>query len=269
MSLVVAWISIDNKSKGRNNISAVYFGADSRISWGKKEKTYDIGSKLVWTKNYPELFAFCGKVEFPMMALSNICSQIDSGMLFEANEDIETKQLKIEEALKVHKGCFRNFGKEESCQILYGTKCNGAFSIALFNVDTDGVTMEILPLPQVSGRVHSMGSGALEFENKLSHVILTNEENTSRGVFHCLWKTIEDTKEYTVGGLIQFVGLYRGKDKPQVFGILNDDKLYVTGNEVGEGVDLHQIEWRDVNFQRINPTEKQLLEGAQQQPFME
>ena len=268
MSLVVAWISID-KTKGRKNVSALYFGADSRISWGKNEKTYDVGSKLMWTKNYPELFAFSGYVEFPMLAISNICSQIDSGMLLGLTDDIGTKQSKIFEALRMHKGCFRNFRKGESCQILYGTKSGGVFSIALYDVDANGVEMKMLPFPQVSGCVHAMGSGAFEFRNKMSHVIVTNEANTSRGVFHCLWKTIEETKEYTVGGLIQFVGLYRGKDKPQVFGILKDDKLYVTGNEVGEGIDLHQIEWRDVNFQRINPTEKQLIEGAQQQPFIE
>lgn len=268
MSLVVAWISID-KIKGRHNASAIYFGADSRISWGIKEKTYDIGSKLIWSKNYPDLFAFSGYVEFPMMALSNICSQIDSGMMFGVNEDIETKQGKIQEALEYHKKRFRDFRKDESCQILYGTKCDGTFSITLFNIGAGEIAIEILPFPQVSGRVYAMGSGTLEFENNLSHVIVTNEENTSRGVFHCLWKTIEETKEYTVGGIIQLVGLYRGKEKPQVFGILKDDKLFVTGNEVGEGVDLHHIEWRDVNFQRINPTEKQLLEGAQQQPFVE
>lgn len=32
MSLVIAWISVDNKQHARKNISAMYFASDSRIS---------------------------------------------------------------------------------------------------------------------------------------------------------------------------------------------------------------------------------------------
>lgn len=271
MSLVVAWISVDCKKKRRKDVSAIYFGSDSRFTWWDGYIKYDRCKKLYWSKNFPEIFAFAGSVDFPKYVLSTICNYIDRQIIVLPENDAVSKSNIIIDRIQQLKAHFRPLGEDETCTILYGTKCNGSFSIFSYRINQHEVLMQPLTLPPCSGLVEAIGTGNLEFINRLSVVnSRSNESKTSRGVFHCLWNTIETTAEESIGGVIQVVGLYRGKSTPQVIGILKDGILYVNSKEVvDENAELCELEWRDVDFQRIDPETKQLIEGAQQQPFVE
>ena len=74
--------------------------------------------------------------------------------------------------------------------------------------------------------------------------------------------------EFTVGGIPQIVGLFRGKNEPQVFGFVKDDKSYLYGNEVDASQCDNSIAWRNTDFEIIDPKTLKLQEGAQRQPFL-
>lgn len=273
MSLVIAWISVDNKQHARKNVSAMYFASDSRISWGEQAK-YDYGSKIIYAKNHPEIFAYTGKIEFPIQLLSSICNQIDSGVLFGDADTPEIKSKKILGEIQKHASEFRDFKKDETWSILYGTLCQKEFALYVYRMRGGKTTMDPVKLPTQSDMAIVIGDPKvkLEFDNNLSHYNndnLSNEAHTSRGIFRCFWKTIEQTKAYSVGGVMQIVGMYRGLKEPRLFGIVKDGRRYVCGEEIELSEKLQNIEWRDDRFQRIDPKTLQLIEGAQAQPFVE
>ena len=70
MTLIVAWIGVDDKKKGKE-ISSLYIASDSRYSTGVKDK-FDFGIKVFGASKYPEIFGFCGDVLFPSMILGQI-----------------------------------------------------------------------------------------------------------------------------------------------------------------------------------------------------
>jgi len=99
MTLIVSWISRDNKPEGESNISAVYFCSDSRISWTVGEtmtaKPYDMAKKTYACSKYPEIFCYCGDVGFPSASLQSLVSAIDSGTLFKADSPFEIKKSEV------------------------------------------------------------------------------------------------------------------------------------------------------------------------------
>ena len=273
MSLVIAWISVDNKQHARKNVSAMYFASDSRISWGEQAK-YDYGSKIIYAKNKPEILAYTGRIEFPIQLLSSISNRIDSGVLFDDTDSYEKKSEKILIDIQKHVSEFRPFAVDETWSILYGTLYQKEFALYVYRMRGGEITMERVELPTQSDMAIVIGDPKvkLEFANNLSHYnneYHSNEAHTSRGVFRCFWETIEKTKAYSVGGVMQIVGMYRGLNEPRIFGIIKDGKRYVCGEETELSDKLLNIEWRDDCFQRIDPRTMQLLEGAQAQPFME
>ena len=68
------------------------------------------------------------------------------------------------------------------------------------------------------------------------------------------------------GGLPQIVGLYRVKNS-RLFGIVKNEKKYIYGKESYEDINSERIEWRNENFERMNPETLKILSGAQKQPI--
>ena len=60
MTLIAAWVGVDNKKEGRK-ISSIYFAADSRFSWGDAGSApkYDEGMKVFCSLQHPYIFAYC------------------------------------------------------------------------------------------------------------------------------------------------------------------------------------------------------------------
>jgi len=76
---------------------------------------------------------------------------------------------------------------------------------------------------------------------------------------------LKNIKDPRTGGLPQIVGLYRNRNA-RLFGIVEEEKKYIYGKESSEDINSTSIEWRNGNFERMNPETLKILEGAQRQP---
>ncbi len=130
------------------------------------------------------------------------------------------------------------------------------------------INHEEIILPRQSKIVYVGGSGKEDF--KTVEYQLKRERNpnegTSRFCYHCVAKTIKEYESPTVGGVPQLVGLYR-EGNGVFFGIEYEGGRYILGKRANFMPEHLHIEWRNSNFERINPKTLKLQEGAQAQPF--
>ncbi len=266
MTLIISWIGVDDKKEGKS-ISSIYIASDSRYTWGNTGK-YDYGIKVFGSSKHPEIFGFCGDILFPSTILGQLIPQIDNGLLLDDNDNCETKNKKITDYIKSSLDSYPKDFLVGTFTILHGTRNEKIFKLfkTSFSPDTGLNNIEI-QLPKISTKVYSGGSGKTEFDKnwedwqKEKH----NEFRTSRGVYHCLHQTLKVVKDSQTGGLPQIVGLYRNKNS-RLFGIVENDKKYIYGKESAESINSTTIEWRNENFERMNPETLKIFEGAQRQP---
>lgn len=266
MTLIASWIGVDDKKEGKKPAS-IYIASDSRYSWGNAGK-YDYGIKVFGSSRFPEIFGFCGDVLFSSIVLGQMIPQIDSGLIL---NDFDSGEMKNRKLFDFIKSSLESYPKEflsGTFTILHATRINKDFKCykTSYNSDKQLLNQEIL-LPNISTKIYSGGSGKVEFDDNWlkweseKH----NDHRTSRAVYHCLFKTLKEIKDPRTGGLPQIVGLYRiGNSK--LFGFVENNKKYIYGKESSEDINSTRIEWRNENFERMNPETLKMIEGAQRQP---
>lgn len=266
MTLITSWIGVDDKKEGKS-VASIYIASDSRYSWGNAGK-YDYGIKVFGSSRFPEIFGFCGDVLFPSIVLGQIIPQIDSGLILDDSDNGETKNKKVLEFIS---SSLESYPKEflgGTFTILHATRIDKEFRCYKTSYNSKKqLENEEITLPRISTKIYSGGSGKEEFyTNWLKwESEKHNDHRTSRGVYHCLYKTLKEIKDPRTGGLPQIVGLYRNKNS-RLFGIIENDKKYIYGKESSEDINSTRIEWRNENFERMNPETLKILEGAQRQP---
>jgi len=266
VTLIVSWIGVDDKKDGKR-IASIYISSDSRYTWGYSGK-YDYGIKVFGSIKFPEIFGFCGDVLFPSTILGQIIPQIDNGILLDNSDNAEMKSNKIFSYIKTSLETYPKIFIDRGFTILHGTRFEKSFK--LFKIHhgvNEQLQKEEIPLGDISTKVFSGGSGASEFDNNWSQWESEKHNNyrTSRAVYHCLNKTLKDVKDLRTGGLPQIIGLYRNKNA-RLFGIVENDKKYIYGKESSEDIHSSSIEWRNGNFERMNPETLTIFEDAQRQP---
>ncbi len=266
MTLITSWIGVDDKKRGKT-IASIYIASDSRYSWDNARK-YDYGIKVFGSTRYPEIFGFCGDVLFPSIVLGQMIPQIDAGLILNDFDNGAIKNRKIFEFINSSLKSYRKDFLSGTFTILHATRINKEFKCykILCNSNKQLINEEI-QLPNISTKIYSGGSGKKEFDK--SWLNWENEKHnnhrTSRGVYHCLYKTLKEIKDPQTGGLPQIVGLYRIQNA-KIFGIVEGEKKYIYGKESSEDINSSRIQWRNENFERINPETLKLIEGAQRQP---
>ena len=274
MTLIVSWVATDDKPEGKS-VSAVYFCADSRFSWTALGKSYDMGKKVYACNNYPEIFCFCGDVAFPTTTLQSLITEIDGGLLFERNSPFEIKKDVVMSFIGQALGQYPQEVLLQTFSIYHATCICNEFFMAQYKYDGNNLSMAKLTLPKVSSTVFFDGSGKPLFDDMWSaaNKECINEQYTSRNVYNCFTHAVDaavshtDSKiRNTVGGVPQLVGLYRNGNT-QIFGIIKNDERYIQGRRVEYNPCLKNIEWRNDNFERVDPQTMKLLSGAQPQPF--
>lgn len=269
MTLIAAWVGVDNKKDGRK-ISSIYFAADSRFSWRYSESSskYDEGMKVFCSLQHPYIFAYCGDVLFPLHTLERIIYKIDCGLFFELTEDNFMNKLSSVRA-EIESSLINYPNPKPSFSILFASR-ESCYDFHLGEIKSAEGTIsckEII-LPNKSQIVYIGGSGKSDFENVELELMKERNPNegTSRFCFHCVAKTIKEHESPTVGGVPQLVGLYR-EGTGKFFGIEYEGERYILGKRINFMPEYFHIEWRNSNFERINPKTLKLLEGAQAQPF--
>jgi hypothetical protein len=266
MTLIISWIGVDDKKQGKE-IASIYIASDSRYTWGNISK-YDYGIKVFGSTKYPDIFGFCGDVMFPSTILGQIIPQIDNGILIEDSDNNKVKNNKIFDYIR---SSLETYPKEflgGTFTILHATRFGKTFKLYKISFGKDKILRnEEIDLPTISTKVFSGGSGGEEFDmnwkkwEKAKH----NDNRTSRAVYHCLYQTLKTIKDPFTGGYSQIVGLYRNKNA-RLFGIVENKKKYVYGKECAGNINSTSIEWRNENFERVNPDTLNIFEGAQRQP---
>lgn len=265
MTLIVAWAGFDCKSRHRRKVSSLYIAADSRISWNGNPR-YDGHQKVFASIRYPEIFGFCGDVTFCHMAISQILTKIDSDILFSTDEPNKARVIADDiRQMQLH---YANMNLESS-QIIYGTRIAKQFHLYLFRFKDGDVVMSEWPISEERGReILSGGSGKEAFKNNFRMVDHERNENhnTTRNVYHCVAKTIEQCSDPQVGGAPQMVGLYRDGYGRQ-YGIVKDGEYYFGGQPCKDIALLSNVEWRNDNFERVDVKTGKLMVGAHPQPM--
>ena len=267
MTLIIAWVGVDNKKNGKS-IASLYLASDSRYSWGNNSQ-YNFGIKVFSSSKHPEIFSFCGDVLFPSIVFGQLIPQIDNGLLLNNNDTVEEKNRKIFGYIK---SSFKEYPKSSlvgTFTILHGTRVGKEFKLYKISSNKEGeLTENIIDLPCESTKVFSGGSGMKEFDSNWNYWDTSRHNNyrTSRAVYHCLEKTLREIKDSITGGMPQIIGLYR-IGAARLFGIVQDGKKFIYGKQVSEDIDVQTVEWRNENFERVNPETLKIFEGSQRQPL--
>lgn len=268
MTLVAAWVGVDAKKNGPR-VASIYFATDSRISWGTGD-IFDNSTKSFGMKNHPDIFAFCGDVLFPTIIINQIIRQADSMVLYPQNCTVEEKfeiiKTKISRSIKA----YPNRQTAGSFTILYATRDNEK-QFHCYRIDWNiniGLSTKKLVLPTQSYIIDVLGSGSEEFRGNFGRFYDNpkfNNYGTSRTVYHCFTETLGNIKDQKCGGAPQIVGLYRINNAIN-FGIVSKGKIFLEGNEILKPVSDIFVEWRNENFERLDPQTMKILSSAQRQP---
>ena len=265
MTLIVGWIACDSNRNGQKP-SAMYFGSDSRFTWNNGH-TYNLGRKIFSAKKHPEMFAFCGDASFATFVLSPLIELIDNGLFLE-NMPHDVKCQKIQNHFQSCIDSYNTaFSRTDNTVIIYGTKYKQRFAAYRYTFSNSVCQCERLQIKDYSSFITVEGSGKKEMNNQFRCVDMRTDLY-SREICHYFASTIDTSADSTVGGIPQIVGIYRGIDIPRTFGFVKDGKAYLYGVEVDAKSCSVDVEWRNIDFERIDPSTLQLMEGAQAQPFL-
>lgn len=230
---------------------------------------YDGQQKVFGSSVSPDIFAFCGDVTFCGNQISTLVNCINNGLILSEDDNVD---IKVDNVQKYLNTAFQYYPKNTlsgKSTILYGTRINMDFFLykAEFDKMSSQIIFQRILIPNKSILLHEDGSGKSEFhENWIKeNSEKRNASGTSRSVYHCLHKTIISSKEPTVGGAPQIIGLYR-KFNAIPFGIIIDNKRFVYGSKFHHD-NAERIEWRNENFERVDGITGHLIEKAQRQPF--
>jgi hypothetical protein len=271
MSLIVSWIGKDRY------YTSAYIASDSRVTLPNKNH-YDACRKVFCSRNYPEIIGYCGDALFPSLILSSLIEIMDSDLLF-------TKMTPAIIRYKIfQKYLFSEFYKYRN---VMGTRCDN-FEIIYINKDITDKNYpnfychkvrwingkyfsEQLNLPDKSGLLYVIGSGSKEFNERYKNSEYYPNNGTSRHVFHCFIKTLENAQDKMVGGSPQLVGLYRRPKTNGInFGIIYNNKKYYNGLKlIKSKIKIFKnIEWRNELFERCDGRTGKIINGAHKQPMM-
>ena len=247
--------------------------ADSRISWDSSTQ-FNYARKVFAFSNWPDILGYCGDVLFPSIVLGQIVELADAGLLF--SEDFSPKQ-KFQAVVDKLNDLFREYPafhtslRENSLSVIHGSrdpKNNKIFFSHTIRWNKEkGWYGEEKPMPKASDVLFSLGSGAKEFNDRFKHYSDGPTKDTSRAVFHCFCDTLAHTKEQTVGGAPQLVGIIRKpKSTAITFGVINKGKRTFLGAHIDNLRNFDKIPWRNEKFELCNGASMQKFPQAQVQP---
>lgn len=267
MTMLVSWIGVDTHGP-----TSAYIVADSRISWDTSN-TFDFAKKVFAAKKYPEIFGYAGDVLFPSIVLGQIVELIDAGILLNAKMTCDEKNKIIFEKICESLSKYPRLYIGSDVQIMHlsrDTEVRGYPEFYHYKLTWNkqkGFMFEKISIPNKSGLLCVLGSGANEFNKRYLLYQQGTNSNTSRNVFQCFTDTLDNITDIRCGGAPQLVGLIR---KPLTygisFGIISEGKRYFLGMEIPNESCFANIEWRNKFFEICDGITKKIKEGAAHQP---
>ena len=177
--------------------SACYLVSDSRISWSHGHK-WDSGQKLFASSKFPDVFGYCGDVQFPTLALRQVLDRVDRGLLFPVGTPASDRSRIIAAELAIAYRDYPAHGSDKST-IMQFSRDNesGRSEFRLWRTDWSkscALASTELELPTESVLALTLGSG-------WKTLIHRNEEwkaaqgRTSRGIFSSFCEAISSYED--------------------------------------------------------------------------
>ena len=94
---------------------------------------------------------------------------------------------------------------------------------------------------------------------------MSENQKTSRALFHCFTDTLTNIKDKYCGGAPQLVGLYR-IGNARHYGIIHEKKRYFQGVQIDNLINFDKIEWRNELFEICDGNTMNIKDYAQRQP---
>lgn len=262
VTTLAAWVSVDSQRP-----SACYLVSDSRISWPAQE-AWDFGQKLFVCSRFPDIFGYCGDVQFPTLALRQVLDRIEQGLLFHSAAGSTERNLKITEELQAAYRQYPAHGSELSTILHFARDGDGKnANFQLWRIDwskASSIQSTRLNLPDTSVLGITLGSGWKVLIDR-SEEWRKAQGRTARGVFSSFCDAISSGEDPRSGGPPQLVGLYpRGPGR--LFGVVLNGQRYLAGASVPSDANLDEFEWRNCLFERMDPRTLRRLGAAQPQP---
>lgn len=268
MTLIASFIGVDCKFPTPKP-SSIYIVADSRVTWGSG-KNFDFARKVFGCKNHPDIFGYCGDVLFPSIVLNQIVEIADQGLLFNDTNTCQQKSWKVYDMLKAS---FEKYPNElstvdKTIQIIHASRDSAqnffCRTITWYR-STNKWEHSDMVYNGYSDKLFVLGTGSKEFTNKFEYYKISENQKTSRAVFHCFVDALDNIKDKHCGGAPQLVGLYRIKNA-QFFGIIHKNKRYLHGMQVDDLKNLNNIEWRNELFEVCDGETMLIKAKAKKQP---
>lgn len=276
MTTLTAWVSYQNKKP-----VALNFASDSRFTWGSEQVRWDSGRKIYWCKRGVEIFGYAGDVVTQSNILSQLCEVVDySGNITTMNSNdrhaafVDLVRASVDEQYGVPK---------RGMAIFHGTRSNeeGSFPFRVWKTsfdkehgtwsDNEHFFPSELDVSENDKTIYpklalAAESGALTFRS-CRDKNFSKYGCTARAIFHSLVQAIGEGGDPLSGGPTQAVTLgLDGSPKPVGFSMNNCCSL--AGMVFGETAAGGDVDWRDENFEYINPTNLQRKSGAPKHWFL-
>lgn len=268
MTSLIAWVAVDSVGP-----SALYFASDSRITWGDG-RHWDFCKKIFSSNTEPEILGFCGDVLFPVQALGQVISLIDSGYLYKKSDSTKEKFIKIAEVIEQ---IYSTYPEPHSSPftIIHGVRL-GEGNLARFEVSMltwskfDGFNIELIPTLEKFEQntpklIVALGSGTGAIKNTESWWEQSDVGGTSRSVFSSFCEAITSGVDACTGGAPQLSTLQR-KGVGKALGYVSFENTYLSGIIVNQNCNLNNIKFYNSSFEICDPVTRARKEGAQRQP---
>ena len=263
MTSAAAWLAVDSRGP-----SAFYLASDSRISWEHLGGRWDFGRKLFASRNFPDIFGYCGDVLFPSLALGQALSLADKRVLFAPDDGPLIRHQKLITTVKFSFGSYPPEVRRDFT-ILHASRENSGMASQFYFWSLEwspsrGWASKLLDLPKESVLVLAVGSGKQslmdwnrEWRERLGR--------TSRSVFGSFCDSLRSRQDPNSGGAPQLVGIYR-TGAARSFGVIYDKQRFLFGMPITDECSCDSAEWRNCLFERCDGRTMERLESAQPQP---
>lgn len=262
MTSLIAWVGIDARGP-----ASIYIASDSRVTTGGGSPKDDFAPKTYCSLKYPIIFGYCGDVLAATKVISDVLTLIDEGALMLTGDVFQKTSRVMAEIKNIQEMMSDPY--ITSYSLLIGFREGEGFGQARFDAskisfDRSNLkfTFECIDLyRERSFLIFAAGSGEGSVLANHQRWEKSTQARTSRAVYGAFCDALLSGADKYSGGAPQVVGLYR-IGKGRLFGTKYKGKLYVGGKPAA--VDIGEVvEWRDELFQRIDPTTKELIDGAQ------
>lgn len=266
MTTLLSWMAYSETGEAPELPRAAYLISDSRITWGSPSSRWEAGRKVFAPTAAPHLFGFSGDVVFPALALGQISSAIDAGVLFPAAASATERHQAVLEAIE--RGLARATSAPTMDFVIHhifreNSWPETSFRAWMIQYDSRAKTCssEEMRIPSRTGVIGSFGSGRTAAMQHRARWESSDSGGRSRAILAAFCDSITSGDDPLSGGAPQLAALYT-KGKPVPVGMVFEGRRFMNGMELGVSKALVHLEWRDALGQSIDPLTGEGKPGA-------